>query len=571
MALRLEQEQRVLDDLKGAYSAAYDDIQSRLDELEKQITDIEAAGGDAASKIYQRDYQRRLQDEISPIVDAMRDGNEALVTQYLIDSYENGFIGAAYSFHGQGLPLNIPIDYRSVYNTVTTTNGGIPLSERLWKDTAPLKDRIRQEVSRGIASADSYANIARNLQKAMNTDMNKAYRIARTEAGRVTSRSSFDYAQKAKDMGADVLKQWSAFLDMRTRELHYMLHGQLRELEEPFDVLGMEGMYPGDFGAAAMDINCRCAMLQRARWALGKDELDRIGKPIESKGYKEFQGEYIKAANSTDPQAGVLSFDPTQYRTLNPQSLQGLSIGQIEQAARAQGRTLSEFEKNELWHRANGRPPVYATDKTDFTGNVSYGKSVPHPVTYTGARYATSDELIKASESWRLRPDGSYGAPKGNCQSIILANEMNRRGYNVTTASLTNADRYWARYDLGAGTDPSKHTGYVSAIVAAEHTRYGGGSVSAWLAGLDEGHYAVREQRHIYSVIVSHDRIEFLEGNGGPPHVVAVPKSDIQADAGRVDSLIGKRYTNHVQEATRLDNAWLDPDVIERMLKDGKA
>jgi SPP1 gp7 family putative phage head morphogenesis protein len=332
MALRLEQEKQVLDDLKKSYAAAYSDVQARLDDLEKQIADIEAKGGDATSKIYQRNYQRQLREGISPIVDAMRDGNEALVTKYLIDSYENGFIGAAYSFHGQGLPLNIPIDYRSVYNTVTTTNGGIPLSERLWKDTPALKDKIRQEVSRGIASADSYANIARNLKKAMNTDMNKAYRIARTEAGRVTSASSFDYAQKAKDLGADVLKQWSAALDMRTRELHYMLHGQLRELEEPFDVLGMEGMYPGDFGAAEMDINCRCAMLQRARWALGKEELDRVGKPIEAEDYKKFRGEYK-----------TIAYHETKDEIYSSVTQQGAAVNENLVVTNAVGNILFEY------------------------------------------------------------------------------------------------------------------------------------------------------------------------------------------------------------------------------------
>ncbi len=35
----------------------------------------------------------------------------------------------------------------------------------------------------------------------------------------------------------------------------------------------MEVMYPGGFGIASQDVNCRCALLQRARWALDANEL----------------------------------------------------------------------------------------------------------------------------------------------------------------------------------------------------------------------------------------------------------------------------------------------------------
>ena len=47
---------------------------------------------------------------------------------------------------------------------------------------------------------------------------------------------------------------------------HQKVDGEIRELDEPFSN-GL--MFPGDpAGGAAEVVNCRCALLQRARWAL---------------------------------------------------------------------------------------------------------------------------------------------------------------------------------------------------------------------------------------------------------------------------------------------------------------
>ena len=55
--------------------------------------------------------------------------------------------------------------------------------------------------------------------------MNIVYRIARTEGHRIQNQSAMDAANKAKENGADVVKQWDATLDARTRPTHTMLDG----------------------------------------------------------------------------------------------------------------------------------------------------------------------------------------------------------------------------------------------------------------------------------------------------------------------------------------------------------
>ena len=119
--------------------------------------------------------------------------------------------------------------------------------------------------------------------------------------------AAMNACENAKSKGADVVKQWDASLDNKTRKSHMKVDGEIRELDEPFSN-GL--MFPGDpSGKAKEVINCRCALLQRARWALGNDytkwspdepvEISDDGTTqlvkIEAKNYESFKKQYKQA------------------------------------------------------------------------------------------------------------------------------------------------------------------------------------------------------------------------------------------------------------------------------------
>ena len=136
--------------------------------------------------------------------------------------------------------------------------------------------------------------------------LSRARTIVRTEAGRVQEQANFDAANKAKAAGADVVKQWSAVLDGKTRDTHRELDHQIREMDKPFETHGKKAMYPHDFGDPAEDCNCRCTMLTRARAALDKDELAVMQKRAEFFGldktdsFEDFKKKYLKAAETVE-------------------------------------------------------------------------------------------------------------------------------------------------------------------------------------------------------------------------------------------------------------------------------
>lgn len=290
----LNNEKAVLKKLESNYKDALDEINNRIAILQSRDD------ADMQYVIYQIEYQKALKAQVQAILEQLQSKNFDTVSAYLTKSYEDGFIGTMYDLQGQGIPLVFPIDQEQV---VAAIQHETKLSESLYsslgKDTKVLSKQIAGEISRGISNAAMYSEMARNIAGYAGISKNKAMRIARTEAHRIQCKATADAQWKAKEKGADVVKQWDASLDGKTRDTHRLLDGQIRELDEPFEVAGMKAMQPGGFGIASEDCNCRCALLQRARWAIGNDftkwDQETGGLvEIKAKDYDDFKMKYAK-------------------------------------------------------------------------------------------------------------------------------------------------------------------------------------------------------------------------------------------------------------------------------------
>lgn len=316
---RLDAEEAEMKHLKAIYDKAAEDIAKKIEISNGKIKVLLANWDDLSdeeksiyqSQIYQKRFQESLKQQIDDLTKELNSKQYKSITDYMKSCYEQGFIGAMYSIQKQGIPLIMPIDQKKVIKAMFTDSKiSKGLYTKLGEDVNLLKKRIANNISRGIATADSYANIARNIASGTNVGFNRAMRIARTEGSRISNESAFEASKVAQEAGADIAKMWSAALDGRTRPHHRMLDGQIRELEEPFEVDGMEVMYPSGFGRPAEDINCRCALLQRAKWALDDDELETLKKRAEffgldkSNDFADFEKKYLKATTSK-PKTGI--------------------------------------------------------------------------------------------------------------------------------------------------------------------------------------------------------------------------------------------------------------------------
>ena len=213
-----------------------------------------------------------------------------------------------YDMAGQGIPLIMPIDQEAAIKAIQTDS---KISEGLYNalgvDTKKLKKAISAEVTRGIATNQTFHDIARNIAAMSRSPMSRAKVIANTEGHRIQQASTFDAQKAAKKKGADVVKMWDSTLDGRTRATHRHLDGQIREADKPFEADGKEAMFPGDFGDPAEDCNCRCVSLTRAKWALDEDELQTLKDRAKyfgldkTESFEDYKKKYL---NATTKQKG---------------------------------------------------------------------------------------------------------------------------------------------------------------------------------------------------------------------------------------------------------------------------
>lgn len=311
----LDSEAAAIKELEKQYAAALKDINDKVKLFQSDIDLLDQAlsqdGLDDAtkallqsqkrSKVYQQNYQKALKGQVSGILDKMHGDNYGTIEKYLNGCYETGYIGTMYDIAKQGIPVITPINQAAAVKAILTdskvSNG---LYNALGVDVSKLKKTITQEISRGIASSLPYKDIARNISNVSGAPLSRAKTIARTEGHRIQQTSSRDAQYAAKKKGADVVKQWDAALDGRTRDSHRMVDGEIKELDEKFSN-GL--MFPGDpSGSAAEVVNCRCTSNTRARWALDEEELNTLKERAEffgldkTQNFEEYTNKYLKAS-----------------------------------------------------------------------------------------------------------------------------------------------------------------------------------------------------------------------------------------------------------------------------------
>lgn len=293
LKLQLLKEKNLIKDLKKAYSQALEDIQNKLKVLMAQE--------EIQSKIYRKQYLKALETQLSGIIDVLDGNNVQLITERLIEAYEDGYLGSLYIMHDYGIPLLFGIDEKKVMRSVFKPIENMTFAQRIGQNMKEFKKTIKAEISRGIANNSTYGETAKQIQLRINESFNRSYRIANTEMGRVSSESQYDSLVKAKEQGCEIIKQWCATLDEKTRPDHAALDGQIRNIDEYFTIGKYKALHPHGFNAPEMDISCRCTMLEKPTWALDESELDRLKersayyKLDKTNEYEDFKAKYLKA------------------------------------------------------------------------------------------------------------------------------------------------------------------------------------------------------------------------------------------------------------------------------------
>jgi len=245
------------------YAAALDAIRSDLARLYERYAENGKLTHAEMSKYNRlRSLERQLTETIRPV--ALK--NNRLIEKISEVSYEESFYRHAWS-----LDQHIGVSLRWGLLSPDQVRAAVenPLRELAKRDLSQATlTRIRRAISQGLIRGTSLRGMMKDVREAMNTTANDAMRIVRTEAHRARELGSWDATKKAAEQGIELVKVWDATLDNRTRSNHGSMDGQRRKvvtengavnLERPFQSpSGAQAAYPGGFGVAREDINCRC-------------------------------------------------------------------------------------------------------------------------------------------------------------------------------------------------------------------------------------------------------------------------------------------------------------------------
>ena len=167
------------------------------------------------------------------------------------------------------------------------------------KEIAANKDmqwnmkKIQSAVLQGVLQGESPFDVAKRLQSVAQMNYNSAVRYARTMTTSAQNAGRYQAYRRAKALGVDLVIEWQATLDGRTRHDHRMMHGQRTEVDKPFHTPdGFTIYYPADSTGASdapqREIwNCRCTLLS---WVKGfEGETVKSSPKMDGMSFEEWQ------------------------------------------------------------------------------------------------------------------------------------------------------------------------------------------------------------------------------------------------------------------------------------------
>lgn len=132
------------------------------------------------------------------------------------------------------------------------------------KDVRWNTKAVNSEILQGINAGESIPKIAARLSNVTAMNAASAVRNARTATTSAQNRGRMDSYHKAQSQGIKLVKIWLATNDGRTRDAHYELNGQERDIDEPFENSIGPIMFPGDPNADPANVyNCRCTLVTK--------------------------------------------------------------------------------------------------------------------------------------------------------------------------------------------------------------------------------------------------------------------------------------------------------------------
>lgn len=264
--------------LKRHYKRAYAEMDKKVKKYAKRLQRIDSEMRKALTDEEYAKWRKQKLDKLKQYTD-MRDAiaeelvhadsvAAKMIEDALPEFYAEGFnIGVYQLEHDFGMDTAFTLYDKSTVARLIKDNPklmpDLPRFElRVPRDLRWNKAQIHSELVKGILQGDSVEKIAKRLPRASTEKtMKGAIRRARTMVNGAENAGRVDSYKRAEKLGIEMVQEWMATLDNKTRHEHRMLDGQKVAVGDEFKIDGYTIRFPGDPEAAPeMVWNCRCTM-----------------------------------------------------------------------------------------------------------------------------------------------------------------------------------------------------------------------------------------------------------------------------------------------------------------------
>lgn len=199
--------------------------------------------------------------------------------------------------HGAGINFGFDLyDAKTVENLIRNEPTLLPPKKLdLSKDIPWNMKSISRQVTLGIVEGESLQDIAKRIAEVTGSmNMKSMMRTARTAMTGAQNAGRNLRLQDAKAMGINVMKEWMATLDGRTRDSHRDMDGEKISVGDKWHHYKFSNgcEYPGDPAGPPREVyNCRCTMVgDIVDYPSEYERYDNIdGKPIKNMTYREWE------------------------------------------------------------------------------------------------------------------------------------------------------------------------------------------------------------------------------------------------------------------------------------------
>lgn len=271
---------RLRNDFYKLYNEASVDIQEKMNDFYAKFKKKDAVWQKRLKngEVTKAEYQKWLKGQVfqgkqwryrqQSIVNTLTNINEVainMVNERVPNVFQvNGNYAAYQMEHTQGVEFGFNLYNSATIKALVAEDADVLPYKKLnkAKDATWNFQNIKREVAKGIIEGEGIPQIAQRLSKEMpNRNMKMVTTHARTMCTSAQNQGRLARFEEAQSKGIEMEKEWFATLDGRTRYEHRELDRQRKPIDEPFEVEGLEIMYPADPHAhPRLTYNCRCTM-----------------------------------------------------------------------------------------------------------------------------------------------------------------------------------------------------------------------------------------------------------------------------------------------------------------------